>query len=87
MRDVTERPEAVEAGVVKLVGTLPARIVESVNAALAQPAHATRFDPDASPYGDGRASARIVARCAASRCPNSTPAIAAPASLPLLCTK
>ncbi|EKT4097560.1 MULTISPECIES: non-hydrolyzing UDP-N-acetylglucosamine 2-epimerase [Stenotrophomonas] len=61
MRDVTERPEAVEAGVVKLVGTLPARIVESVNAALAQPAHATRFDPDASPYGDGRASARIVA--------------------------
>lgn len=61
MRDVTERPEAVDAGVVKLVGTEPSRIVASVNAALAQPPQATRFDPDASPYGDGRASARIVA--------------------------
>ncbi|MNV91075.1 UDP-N-acetylglucosamine 2-epimerase [compost metagenome] len=61
MRDVTERPEAVDAGVVKLVGTAPTRIVDAVNAALAQPPHSTHFDPDASPYGDGRASARIVA--------------------------
>lgn len=61
MRDVTERPEAVEAGVVTLVGTTPSRIVEGVNAALVQPPQPTRFDPDASPYGDGRASARIVA--------------------------
>ncbi len=61
MRDVTERPEAVDAGVVKLVGTAPERIVDAVNAALEQPPHPTHFDPDASPYGDGRASARIVA--------------------------
>jgi len=61
MRDVTERPEAVEAGVVKLVGTAPQRIIEAVTAALQRPAQSRRFDPDASPYGDGRASARIVA--------------------------
>ena len=61
MRDVTERPEAVRAGVVKLVGTDPARIVAAVDAASDQPVRPAQFLPDASPYGDGRASARIVA--------------------------
>lgn len=61
MRAVTERPEAVQAGVVKLVGTDPARIVAAVHAACDQPARPAQFLPDASPYGDGRASARIVA--------------------------
>jgi UDP-N-acetylglucosamine 2-epimerase (non-hydrolysing) len=61
MRDVTERPEAVQAGVVRLVGTDPDRIVAAVHAACDRPAVAAHFIPDASPYGDGRASARIVA--------------------------
>ncbi len=85
MRDVTERPEAVEAGVVKLVGTTPARIIESVNAALAQPAQPTRFDPGASPYGDGRASARIVAALRGKPLPEFNPGhrSAGPVSPPL----
>lgn len=61
MREVTERPEAVQAGVVALVGTDPARIVAAVHAACDRPVRPARFLPDASPYGDGRASARIVA--------------------------
>ncbi len=75
MRDVTERPEAVEAGVVTLVGTAPSRIVEAVNAALAQPPHPTRFDPHASPYGDGRASARIVAALRGTPLPEFSPGL------------
>ncbi|KRG84465.1 UDP-N-acetylglucosamine 2-epimerase [Stenotrophomonas daejeonensis] len=61
MRDVTERPEAVEAGVVRLVGTESARIVAAVIDAISAPPSATGFDPGASPYGDGHASDRIVA--------------------------
>ncbi|AHY60349.1 non-hydrolyzing UDP-N-acetylglucosamine 2-epimerase [Stenotrophomonas rhizophila] len=61
MRDVTERPEAVQAGVVRLVGTDPARIVAAVHDACNGPRVAAHFIADASPYGDGRASARIVA--------------------------
>lgn len=61
MRDVTERPEALQAGVVQLVGTDAARIIAAVAAVCEAPALPARFDPDASPYGDGRASARIVA--------------------------
>lgn len=61
MRDVTERPEAVQAGVVHLVGTDPARIVAAVHAACDRPQVAAHFIAEASPYGDGRASARIVA--------------------------
>lgn len=60
MRDVTERPEAVAAGVVRLVGTDPARILAAAETALSLPATTGGFRPDASPYGDGRASARIV---------------------------
>ena len=57
MRDVTERPEAVEAGVVRLVGTDPGNIVSSVRAALA----ASPVSEIVNPYGDGRAAERIVA--------------------------
>ncbi|MBC6981696.1 non-hydrolyzing UDP-N-acetylglucosamine 2-epimerase [Caulobacter sp. 17J80-11] len=56
MRDVTERPEAVEAGVARLVGTRPDAIVEGVAAALESDAHPAA----ANPYGDGRAAERIV---------------------------
>jgi UDP-N-acetylglucosamine 2-epimerase (non-hydrolysing) len=56
MRDVTERPEAVDAGVSHLVGTDPNRIVSGVLEALARPPRAGNDNP----YGDGHASRRIV---------------------------
>lgn len=56
MRDVTERPEAVEAGVSQLVGTDPGRIVAGVVDALARDGRGDRYNP----YGDGQASRRIV---------------------------
>lgn len=55
MREVTERPEAVEAGVARLVGSDPDAIVAAVDAALDAPPPAGD-----NPYGDGRAAGRIV---------------------------
>ncbi|MFM7100680.1 MAG: non-hydrolyzing UDP-N-acetylglucosamine 2-epimerase [Verrucomicrobiota bacterium] len=57
MRDTTERPEGVEAGVVELVGTDRARIVAAATRHLAEARLAV---PRPNPYGDGRAAARIV---------------------------
>ncbi|MBC6983722.1 non-hydrolyzing UDP-N-acetylglucosamine 2-epimerase [Caulobacter sp. 17J80-11] len=56
MREVTERPEAVEAGVARLVGSDPAAIVAAVEAALDE----GRRRAAANPYGDGQAARRIV---------------------------
>jgi len=56
MRDTTERPEAVEAGTVKLVGANSQRIVEAVNIRWAGEA----TTGSTNPYGDGQASQRIV---------------------------
>ncbi|MEO1599857.1 MAG: UDP-N-acetylglucosamine 2-epimerase (non-hydrolyzing) [Pseudomonadota bacterium] len=61
MRDVTERPEAVEAGTAQLVGTDPDRIVPAVTRVLDNPAEHARIARIANPYGDGCASDRIVA--------------------------
>jgi UDP-N-acetylglucosamine 2-epimerase (non-hydrolysing) len=60
MRDVTERPEGVEAGTVRLVGTDPDRIVAGVSALLDDPAQAEAMRRAHNPYGDGRAAARIL---------------------------
>jgi UDP-N-acetylglucosamine 2-epimerase (non-hydrolysing) len=60
MREVTERPEAVEAGFVKLVGTDKVRIVEGANGLLRDPALHAAMTSGANPYGDGTASAKIV---------------------------
>ena len=60
MRDITERPEAVEAGKARLVGTGAARIVREVTDLLDDEAARAPFGLGANPYGDGRASARIV---------------------------
>jgi UDP-N-acetylglucosamine 2-epimerase (non-hydrolysing) len=61
MRDVTERPEAVAAGTVRLVGTQKERIVRAV-CALLDDSHAREaFSRRLNPYGDGRAAARISA--------------------------
>lgn len=59
MRDKTERPEAVEAGTVKLVGTDPERIVSAAARLLDSPEERARLSRVHNPYGDGRASERI----------------------------
>ncbi|WP_409425202.1 MULTISPECIES: non-hydrolyzing UDP-N-acetylglucosamine 2-epimerase [unclassified Pseudoalteromonas] len=62
MRDTTERPEAVEAGTVKLVGTDKARIVSEVNNLLINAQEYQSMSRAHNPYGDGKACERIVAK-------------------------
>lgn len=60
MRDTTERPEAIEAGTVKLVGTEPGQIVAATSELLDNaPAYETMATAQ-NPFGDGTASAKIV---------------------------
>ena len=59
MREKTERPEAVEAGTVKLVGTDEEAIVTEAVRLLEDGAEYERMARVHNPYGDGRASARI----------------------------
>lgn len=61
MRNFTERPEAVTAGTVVLVGTSAARIVGAVNALYDDERLWSGFARSSNPYGDGFASERIVA--------------------------
>lgn len=61
MRDVTERPEGVEAGVVRLVGTTCAQIVETTTLLLRDAAQRNAMATGVNPYGDGHSAARIVA--------------------------
>jgi UDP-N-acetylglucosamine 2-epimerase (non-hydrolysing) len=61
MRETTERPEGIDAGVVKLVGTSRARIVEQTTELLTNPAARAVMSRRGNPYGDGTASRRIVA--------------------------
>lgn len=60
MRDTTERPEALEAGTVKLVGTDFDKIVNEVSALLDDPYHYEKMSKAVNPYGDGKACERIV---------------------------
>jgi UDP-N-acetylglucosamine 2-epimerase (non-hydrolysing) len=60
LREETERPEAVEAGVAKLVGARRDDIVSAVRLLLTDEAEYTRMSRGASPYGDGHAAERIV---------------------------
>lgn len=60
MRDTTERPEAVAAGTVQLVGTEVATIVAAVEALLTDPQRYDAMSHAHNPYGDGNASAHIV---------------------------
>lgn len=62
MRDVTERPEAVQAGTVRLVGADRARIVKEVAALIDDRSLYESMARAHNPYGDGRACERIVAR-------------------------
>ena len=59
MRDLTERPEAVEAGTVKLIGRKTENIVRSVNELLADQNLYKSMANSQNPYGDGQASIRI----------------------------
>ncbi|MBS1877434.1 MAG: UDP-N-acetylglucosamine 2-epimerase (non-hydrolyzing) [Acidobacteria bacterium] len=61
LRDKTERPEAVEAGTVKLVGADVQRIVGEAGRLLDDPKSHTSMSRVHNPYGDGRASERIAA--------------------------
>jgi UDP-N-acetylglucosamine 2-epimerase (non-hydrolysing) len=61
LREKTERPEAVEAGTVKLVGSGTARIVAETALLLDDPAEYQRMSRIHNPYGDGHASERIEA--------------------------
>jgi UDP-N-acetylglucosamine 2-epimerase (non-hydrolysing) len=60
MRDTTERPEAVAAGTVRLVGTDERAIREGIDCLLADPAEYERMSFAHNPYGDGRAASRIL---------------------------
>jgi len=60
MRDVTERPEAVAAGTVRLVGADRSRIVANVSELLENEASYAAMARAHNPYGDGKACARIV---------------------------
>ncbi|GGC10731.1 non-hydrolyzing UDP-N-acetylglucosamine 2-epimerase [Cellulomonas carbonis] len=64
MRENTERPEAVDAGTVKLIGTDEERIVEEVTRLMRDAAAYSAMANAVNPYGDGRAAARTVAAIA-----------------------
>ena len=60
MRDTTERPEALEAGTVKLVGKDYNKIVSEVSVLLDNQIYYDKMSKAVNPYGDGQASGRIV---------------------------
>ncbi|MEU5438423.1 UDP-N-acetylglucosamine 2-epimerase (non-hydrolyzing) [Streptomyces sp. NPDC020719] len=60
LRTTTERPEAVEAGAARLVGTDPDAIVAATSALLDDPAAYARMAGAGNPFGDGRATERIL---------------------------
>jgi len=60
MRDTTERPEGIEAGTAKLVGTVETKIVQGVAELLNNPAAYQAMAQAVNPYGDGHAAKRIL---------------------------
>ncbi len=60
LRDVTERPEGVAAGTLKLVGTETRRIVEEAQRLLDHPAAYAEMSKAVNPYGDGHAAEKII---------------------------
>lgn len=59
LRDVTERPEGITSGVLKLVGTDTDRIIESVHTLLDDPSEYQKMARAVNPFGDGHAAERI----------------------------
>jgi UDP-N-acetylglucosamine 2-epimerase (non-hydrolysing) len=60
MRETTERPEGVDAGALKLVGTETSHIVQAATRLLDDPAEYARMSKASNPYGDGHAAERII---------------------------
>lgn len=60
LRDTTERPGAVDAGTVKLIGTDRERVYEEAKKLLTDKAEYSRMAESVNPYGDGKAAARII---------------------------
>lgn len=60
VRKTSERPEGARAGVVRIVGTDPARLTREALSLLASPARRAKMVVGRNPYGDGRAARRIV---------------------------
>ena len=60
LRDVTERPEAIQAGTARLAGTSYAGVKESLTALLEDGELYASMAHAANPYGDGKAAGRIV---------------------------
>lgn len=60
VRDTTERPEGVTAGTLKLIGTNATKIYKETETLLTDPSEYTKMSRATNPYGDGRASERIV---------------------------
>jgi UDP-N-acetylglucosamine 2-epimerase len=60
LRETTERPEGVQAGVVRLVGTQRSRIISETERLLRDPVAHAAMSTGVNPYGDGRAASRIV---------------------------
>ncbi|MGI2297853.1 non-hydrolyzing UDP-N-acetylglucosamine 2-epimerase [Paenibacillus sp. GXUN7292] len=60
MRDTTERPEGIEAGTLELIGTNEENVYNRATALLTDAALYSRMSQAANPYGDGKASERIV---------------------------
>ncbi|MCZ8197292.1 MAG: UDP-N-acetylglucosamine 2-epimerase (non-hydrolyzing) [Flavobacterium sp.] len=60
VRDTTERPEAVEAGTVKLVGTDSEKIISEAQKLLLNKEYYNTFSSKSNPYGDGNSSEKII---------------------------
>jgi UDP-N-acetylglucosamine 2-epimerase (non-hydrolysing) len=60
LRDVTDRPEAIELGVAQLVGTEPSSVTGAVRKLLTDPTKYLKMASGGSPYGDGYAARRIA---------------------------
>jgi UDP-N-acetylglucosamine 2-epimerase (non-hydrolysing) len=60
LRDTTERPEAIDAGTVKLIGTVEETVYRETSALLSDQSQYRAMSEAVNPYGDGLASARIV---------------------------
>ena len=82
LREVTERPELIEAGGGFLVGTSPEKIEAEANRLLDDPAHRAQVGRPRSLFGDGRAAVRIAARLSGEAVRPWAPTPEAPAAVP-----
>src|SRR5271156_1371492 len=82
-RDTTERPEAMELGLAKLVGTDERQLFDEMQALLDDPQAYRRMSRVENPYGDGHASRRIAARLTAEESGAASPLGTAAAASPI----